>query len=221
MSRISTILARLEIRSPRETKQNEWMIVLLALLALQTTADQKCFDLSKGTGLSSVFLRFCAKCWRCCSDFVDHKNRNNDMQWTHARMAEAKSPTKKARNSDQKLSLETLTARFNFNKWSNYRQNRNWCLSGTWFTISVSLSSFCIKVFNQKKVETIEPRFLSYRAPYKEISLPNNLLRYIPAESVTRHIIRLDLRFNQIATFYPEDIARGRQILFIRLYLAV
>ena len=37
------------------------MIVLLALLALQTTADQKCFDLSKGTGLSSVFLRFSAK----------------------------------------------------------------------------------------------------------------------------------------------------------------
>ena len=58
---------------------------------------------------------------------------------------------------------------------------------------------------------------MSYRAPYKEISLPNNLLRYIPAESVTRHIIRLDLRFNQIATFYPEDIARGRQILFIGL----
>ena len=87
--------------------------------------------------------------------------------------------------------------------------------------VNDSLSSLCMKVFNQEKVETIEPRFLSYRAPYKEISLPNNLLRYIPAESVTRHIIRLDLRFNQITTFYPEDIVRGRQILFIGLYSAV
>ena len=102
------------------------MIVLLALLALQTTADQKCFDLSKGTGPSLVFLRLSAKIGvHCSQDFADHQRRNNDMQWTHAGMAEAKSSTKKARNSDQKLSLETLTARFNFNKWSNYRQNRN------------------------------------------------------------------------------------------------
>ena len=50
VSRISTILARLEIRSPRETEQNEWMIVIFALLVFQTTADQRCFDLSKGTG---------------------------------------------------------------------------------------------------------------------------------------------------------------------------
>ena len=55
-------------------------------------------------------------------------------------------------------------------------------------------------------IEQLEPRWLAYRAPYKTLLLPNNKLRDVPVQSVTRFITMLDLRENLIATFYAEDI---------------
>ena len=56
------------------------------------------------------------------------------------------------------------------------------------------------------KVERLEPRWISYRTPQKFLSFKNNLLRDVPAQSVTRFVQVLDLSYNQIDTFYPEDI---------------
>ena len=56
------------------------------------------------------------------------------------------------------------------------------------------------------KVERLEPRWISYRTQQKLLSFKNNLLRDVPAQSVTRFVEVLDLSYNQIDTFYPEDI---------------